>query len=195
SGGVRIKVPVNNSGTVQVLDSYGSVGGSGVSQSTGNFIGATNTGMEFDGPQVLVAGSSISAYNVGFVGTATVGGSYNASFGTGGIGTVHFTGSVSSVGLLTVSPNNTFTFDTGSSIHLGSLDMEGGTLNGSDSMVIDGAFTWRKGTISGTGSLEADGVVTILDTLSPKNLVSRALTLVGDTYFTTTGNNFRFGVN
>jgi hypothetical protein len=100
------------------------------------------------------------------------------------VATVSFTGSVGSVGALSLAYNDSATFSPAGrppvTLTLAGLDLDGvpssgmPTLTGTDSFVVSGLFTWNRGTVSGSGSLMAQGGMQIsnVDILDTRTLSS-----------------------
>jgi hypothetical protein len=190
SGIAQFALPFNNSGSVSLQSGVLTLGGgSGTSTSSGSFTGAGGATLYLEGAQQLTNSSSINADNVVFAGASVAdAGSYSATSGTSTqVATVSFTGSVASVGALSLAYNDIATFSPASgpaaTLTLASLDLEGApssgmpTLTGTDSFVVSGLFTWNRGTVSGSGSLIANGGITLegnLDILDTRTLTNTA---------------------
>jgi ELWxxDGT repeat protein len=164
-GTATIDLDFNNSGSVVVQAGDLTLGDdqntSGASSGSFSNPGGTLT---FQGTQDFTG--SIQAQQVRFSGWATVAGSYSASAGTTAGGSVQFTGTVQGVGALSIPQNGVADFSPAAgspvSMTLSSLDMQGGYLQGSDSYVVSGPFTWHSGRLVGAAgsTLIAAGGIT-----------------------------------
>jgi hypothetical protein len=153
-----------------IFDNYGSVtvhAGDlwiGPGASAGSYAADSGTTLHLGG-QNLVPSSSVSGDNV-VLGACTIAGSYRATTSTAigdSSGTTSFTGTVTSVGTVTVGYQSTADFSPATGgpvvITMSGLMINHGTLTGSDSFIVSGAFNWSDGTLSGPSgsSLTAQG--------------------------------------
>ena len=144
-----------NAGTLQL-------GGGGTSN--GSFAGAGT--LDFSGgTHTLLAASSVANNNVTFSGsTATLAGTYNVSGTTAFTGgTAHFTGTVAnSGGALTFSTNGgSANFSNSAGVQFASLNMEGGTIGGTQAVSFNGPSTWVTGSMTGAGTTTFAGDVAL----------------------------------
>ncbi|MBL8412915.1 MAG: hypothetical protein JNM42_00570, partial [Propionivibrio sp.] len=167
-----------NAGTLQL-------GGGGTSN--GSFAGAGT--LEFSGgTYTLQAGSSITNPNVVFSGgTTNLAGTYNAS-GTTTVsnGTANFTGTVvNSGGAFILSGGGTANFSNNAGVLFPSLNMQGGTISGTQAVTFTGPSSWGTGTMTGTGSTTFASDLA-LDTVGLKDITNgRTVNFNGTTTWTT----------
>jgi hypothetical protein len=185
----ELAVALNNSGTISV--SSGSLEfGSG--NSSGSISDTDPNGLlEFGGGWDFTPTSSISAADVEFD-SATVAGSYDATQSTQILSGATFTGTVLNVGALLIDGTADFNPATPVTLTLPSLSLTG-TLEGSDSYIVNGAFDWLFGKLSGpTGStLTAAGGLTLAGSNGNPMTIIGGLSLInssGQTATWQTGN-------
>ncbi|QDU21299.1 PKD domain-containing protein [Urbifossiella limnaea] len=165
-------VGFSNAGSVQVgngtlwIDTPGT--------SSGSFDGAVNTTLVLYQQNLTATSRVSSAGTVGLTGT-TVAGSY-AVTGATDTGAVDFTGTVSSVGKLTVSGTTSFIPAIGpQSLTIPELTVIG-TLRGADDFLVTGSFNWSGGTLQGVAGL---GSLTVLSNMTLNGTYSiRDFTLI-----------------
>jgi hypothetical protein len=171
TGTIVVRVQFNNSGTVSVTSGTLSLQRGGTS--TGAFTGASGTTLDFQGSHNLsgpVTGDTVTygSNGVDAAQAVNLSGPYSASRGTYlGWGnpdlrgtTVHFTGPVASVGAMGIG-NSTADFSppTPVTLTVPTVDVDFGTLTGTDSFVVTGPSVFAADTLSGSGTIDADGNV------------------------------------
>src|SRR6266513_1461573 len=182
---VNTPIAFNNTGAVQVTAGTLNFGGGGSCAGTcgGSWAVGSGTTLGFTLGTYALSGSVSGAGTVNFVGgTETLTGTDNIKSGTTASGcTANFTapGTVTSVGPLTIS-GGVLNFSTGGAISTTAMTQSGGTLAGTDSLTINGPFTWSVGTqctgISGTtcvagspnATTTANGGISFPSTSSPR---------------------------
>src|SRR5882762_287979 len=148
---VNTPIAFNNTGAVQVTAGTLNFGGGGSCAGTcgGSWAVGSGATLGFTSGTYALSGSVSGAGTVNFAGgTETLTGTYNITSGTTASGgTTNFTapGTVTSVGPLTIS-GGVLNFSTGGAISTTAMTQSGGTLAGSDSLTINGPFTWSVGT-------------------------------------------------
>ncbi len=183
-----IQADVVNDGTVDVES--GTLNFAGTSNDyTGSFSGAPGTGLVFAGATHFEVGSSVTAANALFNGSAlvTIDGFYCATESTtfnGGV--VDFNNAVSDLGARLTVMNGTINFNAGGSVDLTWLTMTGGNLNGPLDITVDGPAQWWGGAMSG-GAGAVTTVNGVLDLSGFGKTLNRTLSLNGYTLWTGTG--------
>ena len=156
-GGTGIDAVFNNSGTVETLAGFLNLRDLGRTVgmiTTGSFVGAANTSLLLSSGDLSAAASIQHAGHVNLA-QITMDGVYDVSDSTF-ISGATFTGTVVSVGNLTVSGFADFSCDN-TQVSVASLTVSGGTLTGSADLDVSGLFNWTGGGLSGSGSLTANG--------------------------------------
>ena len=146
----------SNSGSVEADSGTLQLGGTGTD--AGSFSVSSGATLGFDaGTATLTSESEISGAGTAEFGGGTVylAGTYNVT-GTTTVdgGTVDFQADadVSTIPTLAISAG-TASFTTGDTITVGTLELSGGTLGGSDQIQMTGQVYWTGGTMSGTTTL------------------------------------------
>jgi hypothetical protein len=162
TGTATIQPVFNNNGTVLVQTGmlYLSGGGS----HSGSFSGSTGTTLQFGAGSVAQSfqnPSTLAGSNVVFSsGSATINGTYNITESSTFNGaTVTFTSAatLTSIGSSLSVSAGSVTFSRGEALHLTNLAISGGTVTGSDDIMVSGNFNWNGGTLSGAGTITANG--------------------------------------
>ncbi len=185
---LRMAVPFNNSGTVEVQSGSIDLGAGG--QSSGSFTGDLGTGLSFGGAHVFGPTTSVGGDSIDFETNVSLETPYNANNTTVG-GVVSFQGPASP-GALWVYGRADFSPASGPvTLILPYLAIESlGTLTGTDNFAVTGEFDWLAGTLSGSAgsSLVANGGLvfnpggTHADILDGRSLTNNGAAVV-------TGNN------
>ena len=180
-----------NTGSVEVQAGTLRLAGGSNGTSTGSYTADANATLSFNGgthnlgPTAAVGGAGTVLFDSGTVNlSADAQHSYNVTGATTvSGGTANFTGSVTSVGLLSIS-TGTASFSTGSEIVVPGLTLSGGILSGPDTVTVNGPMTWSGGTIE-RGGTGPNAVVNATNGLSVggsiKTLDTRTLNLSGGT--------------
>jgi hypothetical protein len=159
-----IAIPFNNRGRLELESGAFNLFGGGTH--SGKFDvgagGALGFGSWYPGQfHVFTSGSEITGPgNIGFgsadvLGSVAVGGDVSITEGTN-----NFSGSYTNDGGLTVS-GGTANFNTGKPITVARLTLSGGTLAGSDPIIVTGPTTWTGGMLKGPGTIDATGGLTM----------------------------------
>ncbi len=185
---LRMAVPFNNSGTVEVQSGSIDLGAGG--QSSGSFTGDLGTSLTFGGAHVFGPTTSVGGDSIDFETNVSLETPYNANNTTVG-GVVSFQGPASP-GALWVYGRADFSPASGPvTLILPYLAIESlGTLTGTDNFAVTGEFDWLAGTLSGSAgsSLVANGGLvfnpggTHADILDGRSLTNNGAAVV-------TGNN------
>ncbi len=154
--------PLNNSGSIQVQS--GTLALSDNGDSTGSFqvfagaiLGfgfgsASGTNTQTLEPPSRISGAGTVVFEGGTVniqGTYDLGNTGTTQFT---FGETHFTGLVASLGKVLAMSGGTADFSSGQPVTVPELDLAGGTLAGSDNVVITRTLDWTGGTMGGTGT-------------------------------------------
>lgn len=166
-----------NTGTVEIQG--GGLLFTGSATNTGTYLVSAGATLELSGnPIAMAAGSSISG-----VGNFSVTGGTSdlaGSLGVGGTntvigGTANFSGGSYTIsgGTLNILSGNA-NFNGSGTVTPAILNLSGGNLGGSNSVIVSGLFTWSGGNIVGTNSVTANGGL-IFTGGTTRGLTSRTL--------------------
>lgn len=182
------RVAFDNDGLVEVQAGTVILGSGGTSSGAFTGPGTAQFGGQ-GGGHVLGPDSSVTAAEVVFgSGTTDVHGTYDL-LGTstsvvGGMTTIHADATVDNVGALVIS-GGTVDFSSGDAVEVTSYTHSGGTLTGSDTVLVSGLLTWTGGTMSGSGTTIASGGIDFGGALT--RILQRDFENSGTTTWTGTG--------
>ena len=174
AGTGTLAVPLTIAGTLDVVS--GTLILSGGGSTTGTIQAATRT-LEFaGGAYAMLEGSSLSLGAVVVIGgSLTVDGAYSATSSTFSAGTTSFRSAavVSGAGDLTVSGAAVVDISSGARVDITRLSITGGTLQGSDRIIVDGSLSnsfWTGGEMRGPGFTWLNSSFLNVDGSSSKDL-------------------------
>jgi hypothetical protein len=154
---------VENSGIVRAATGILSLNGSG--EGNGSFLALPGAKISLGGSFNLAQGSVVQGETMRFTsGTVNIEGTYEVT------GTTEVAGATVNISNLTNLVNlgsgldlssGTFNLNNGNATTLATLSISGGTLNGSDDVIINGNASWGSGTVSGSGKLRTNGTTTL----------------------------------
>jgi hypothetical protein len=157
SGTTTMGLVFNNNGTVDVQTGTFKIDGGGTSTG-GSFQGTAGSTLTFDGDYDLDANSSITHPDVHFDwGTVNVSGAYD-------------------VGGTTLTLGGTANLNSTAPMTSTAVTQSGGTLGGTGTLVVTGAYDWTGGTMGGSGTTTiASGATLTIHGTSYKSLSGRTL--------------------
>ncbi len=186
-----------NEGVVRV--DTGTLSLSGGGEGSGQFLALPGAKFDFSGQTFsLPSGSALRGESVRFSsGTVVISGTYEITGTTevaGGTVVISSTTDLQALGSTLTASSGTITLSSGKPITLTTLNLTGGTLTGSDDVIVDGNLTWTNSVVSGTGKLRTNGVTTMLNNTT-RSLFTRLWENAGTVIWSAGAVNFQTGAS
>jgi hypothetical protein len=186
----RFTAAFNNGGNLEVESGTLELAGGGTHGGAFHFTGTTlalNGGVHQFTATSLISGDTVSFGS----GTVDFAGRWMQTANTRVTGaTLNVTGSIASIGALTISNGVANLSNSEGSVAPASLALSGGTLNGTSNVIVSTPLLWSGGTMAGSGTTNANAGL-MLSGAAVKTLI-RTLNNSGEALWTDPG-NFNFG--